>query len=155
VVGVETVGRLALCTLDLGLLQVRCDFAHDACRDLILQIENVLQPAVKTLCPEMYPRCGIDELRCYANAIPTTWAWVRRGRITSIYRHIAAIAAALARPALVLRGSGPNPRLDAGLSSPRRRARRWHRRCGPHPTAGRETTRDRKEGDGSMTTMRF
>src|SRR5262249_33650331 len=40
-------------------------------------------------------------------------------------------------------------------SSPRRRARRWHRRCGPHPTAGRETTRDRKEGDGSMTTMRF
>src|SRR5262249_55219521 len=68
VVGVEAVGRLALRTLELGLLQLRCDLAHDAHRDLVLQIEDVLQPAVKPLRPEMDPRLGIDELRGYANA---------------------------------------------------------------------------------------
>src|SRR5262249_5605264 len=66
VIGVETVGRLMLSALDLGLLQLRRDRPYDAHSHLILQIENVLEIAFKALRPEMYACRGINELnrRC-------------------------------------------------------------------------------------------
>src|SRR5215475_1652929 len=69
VVSIKALGRFALCALDLGLLQLWSYFTHDACRHLVLQIENVLKSAVKALCPQMRTRGSVDELCGYTNAI--------------------------------------------------------------------------------------
>ena len=53
IVGVETVGPLALGGLDLGVLQIRLDCADDAQRDLVLQFEDVIERAIVALGPKM------------------------------------------------------------------------------------------------------
>src|SRR5262245_20157973 len=62
VVGVETFGWLALRASDLRSLQLRSDRADDALGDLILQIEDVIERAIETVCPEMRPGRCVDEL---------------------------------------------------------------------------------------------
>src|SRR5215469_8235751 len=54
VVSVKAVGGLALGALDLGLFQLPRDCADHAFGDTILQIEDVLDAAVKMICPEMH-----------------------------------------------------------------------------------------------------
>src|SRR5262245_34551734 len=55
--------------LDLGLLQFWCDRSHDPRRDLILQIEYIVDRAVKTLGPQVGPRLCIDELSHDAHTV--------------------------------------------------------------------------------------
>src|SRR5258705_10274340 len=61
-IGVETLGRLALGTLDLGFFHHWRDRPDNALRHLILQVEDIDKPAVKPVCPKMCPGGGIDEL---------------------------------------------------------------------------------------------
>ena len=44
---------LRLAALDLGLLELRLDRADDACRDLVLQVEDVVELALEAIRPEM------------------------------------------------------------------------------------------------------
>ena len=41
------------CTLNFSLLKPWCDCANHTCRHLILKIENVIEPAVEMVCPDM------------------------------------------------------------------------------------------------------
>ena len=63
IVGVEVVRPLALDALDLGLAQARLDRADDAQRDLVLQREDVVEPPVVALGPEVRAGLGLDQLR--------------------------------------------------------------------------------------------
>src|SRR5438128_2082912 len=60
--GVEALRRLAPGPFDLRLLQLRRDRAEDAARDLVLQIENVLNRTIEAVRPEMRAGRGVDEL---------------------------------------------------------------------------------------------
>ncbi len=62
VVGIEPLGRLALGALDFGLFEFRRDRDDHARRDLVLQIENVLEATVEAIRPEMRAGRGIDQL---------------------------------------------------------------------------------------------
>src|SRR5262245_6504023 len=62
VIGVEIFGRLVLDPIDLGLLQLWGNCTHHTCGHLILQVENVIKPAVKTVCPQMRSGRGVDKL---------------------------------------------------------------------------------------------
>src|SRR5712691_713094 len=53
---------LALGTLDLGFFHRRRDRPDNALSHLVLQIEDVAEPAVKPVCPKVCPSGGIDEL---------------------------------------------------------------------------------------------
>src|SRR5262245_23163596 len=61
-IGVETLGRLALGTLDLGVFYRWRDRPDHALGHLVLQIEDVADPSIKPVCPKMCPGGGIDEL---------------------------------------------------------------------------------------------
>ena len=69
IVGIEALGRLVLRTLDFGLLQFRRDGAHNACRHLVLQIEDVVKRTFKAVRPEMRPGRRIDKLRRDAHPV--------------------------------------------------------------------------------------
>jgi hypothetical protein len=69
VVSVKAVGGLALGALDLGLLQLPRYCADYAFGDTILQIEDVLDAAVKMICPEMHASGSIDQLSRDAHAL--------------------------------------------------------------------------------------
>ena len=51
VIGIEAVGRLALCAIDLSPLQLGRNGAHDACRDLVLEIKDVRELSFKPVGP--------------------------------------------------------------------------------------------------------
>jgi hypothetical protein len=62
VVGVQTLGRLALCAFDLRLLELGRDCTHNARRELFLHTKDVLKLPVETVGPQMHTGCGVDEL---------------------------------------------------------------------------------------------
>jgi hypothetical protein len=49
IIGVEALGRLALGTRDLSLLQLGPDHPHDARGDFILEIEDVVERAIEAV----------------------------------------------------------------------------------------------------------
>src|SRR5262249_47463613 len=51
VVGVHAFRWLASGALDLGLLEPRSDGPYDMRGDLVLQIEDILEPAFEAVCP--------------------------------------------------------------------------------------------------------
>src|SRR4029434_9301610 len=69
IVGVKTLRRFSLRSLDLGLLQPRRNRAHYARGHLILQSEYVFDLTCEAVCPEMHTRRGIDELSGDAQAV--------------------------------------------------------------------------------------
>ena len=81
VIGIQICSRLASCALDLGLLHLGGDCAHHACRNLILQIENILNGAVEAVGPDMRSRRCVDELSGDAYAV--------RGLANAAFQHIA------------------------------------------------------------------
>src|SRR5262249_15039376 len=62
VVSGEVRGRLAAGALDLGLTQLWFDRAGDAGRDLILQLEDVVERAVEAVGPDVSAGCRVDQL---------------------------------------------------------------------------------------------
>jgi hypothetical protein len=60
--GVEALRRFALCPIDLRLLQLWCNGAEHAARNLILQIEDVLDRTIEAIRPQMRAGCCVDEL---------------------------------------------------------------------------------------------
>jgi len=68
-IGVETVGRLAFGTLDLGFFHRWRDRPDNALSHLVLQIEDVAEPTIKPFCPKMCPSGGIDKLSRDADSI--------------------------------------------------------------------------------------
>src|SRR5258705_1021135 len=68
-IGVETAGRLALGTLDLGFFHHWRDRPDNALSYLVLQIEDVADPTIKPVGPKMGPRGGIDELSRDAHSV--------------------------------------------------------------------------------------
>src|SRR5262249_46506090 len=70
VVSIEVFGRLAFCAVDLGLFELRCDRAHNAGSNPVLQPKNVLKCSIETVCPKMCSSCSIDKLPCDADTIP-------------------------------------------------------------------------------------
>src|ERR1700738_3964608 len=67
--GVETLGRLAFGTLDLGFLHRWRDRPDNALGHLVLQIEDVTEPTIKPVCPKMRPSGGIDKLSRDAHSV--------------------------------------------------------------------------------------
>ena len=65
--GVKVFGWLALRPLDFGLFKARRDCRDYAGRDLILQLEDVIQRSVKPIGPQMCSGSGIDELASDTN----------------------------------------------------------------------------------------
>src|ERR1700739_2248352 len=55
-------GRLTVGALDLGLAQLWFDRAGDAGRDLVLQVENVVERAVEAVGPDVSAGRGVDQL---------------------------------------------------------------------------------------------
>src|SRR5262249_20979555 len=70
IIRIEAFGRLALCTLDLRLLNFRRNRPHHARGDAVLQLEDVLKPAVETICPQVRSSQGIDELTGNTHPVP-------------------------------------------------------------------------------------
>src|SRR3982074_2307133 len=68
-IGVETLVRLALGTLDLGFFHRWRDRPDNALGHLVLQTEDVAEPAIKPVCPKMCPSGGIDELSRDAHSL--------------------------------------------------------------------------------------
>ncbi len=62
VVGIEISDGFALGTFDFGLLQLRRNCTNDACRHLILQVEDVVESTVESVRPEMRAGHGVNEL---------------------------------------------------------------------------------------------
>lgn len=69
VVGLKIFGRYAFCALYLGALQLRKECANHAARHLVLQIEDIVELAVKPVRPKMGTRRGFDQLPGNANSI--------------------------------------------------------------------------------------
>ena len=59
---VDIADRSSACPLDLGTIDFRCNRADDLLGNLVLQIENIIQGAVKPIGPEVGARRDIDEL---------------------------------------------------------------------------------------------
>ena len=55
VIGVEALGWLAGCALDLGLAQFQFDGTGDPTRHLVLQLEDVVEHTVKAVGPDIAP----------------------------------------------------------------------------------------------------
>src|SRR5215471_2291224 len=66
---VEAVGQLALGTLDLGLFHRWGDRPDNALSYLVLQIEDVVETAIKSICPKMYATSSLDELPRDAHSV--------------------------------------------------------------------------------------
>src|ERR1041384_4689647 len=91
-IGVETLGRLALGTLDLGFFHRWRDRPDNPLGHLGLQIEDVAEPAIEPVCPKMCSSGGIDELSrdahsicCFANA---TFQHVAHTELASDLLHV-------------------------------------------------------------------
>src|SRR5262245_15591127 len=69
IIGIHVLRRLALGTIALGMLQLRRDGAHNARGHPILQLEDILNVAVKALCPKVRARRDVDELSRYAHSV--------------------------------------------------------------------------------------
>src|SRR5262249_4814734 len=69
IVGTEAASRLPLCTLDLGPLELRGDRSDDAVRDLILKLEDIVEPSFEPVGPKVRARRRVDELSRYANPV--------------------------------------------------------------------------------------
>ncbi len=69
IVCLQALGRFALSPRHFGPLKLRCDRAYYAHRNAILQVENVFEGAVVSVCPDVITRRGINELPGDANAI--------------------------------------------------------------------------------------
>jgi hypothetical protein len=69
VIGIEALGRLAACALDLGLPQLGLDRAGDAGCDLILQIEDVVERAVEVIGPDMRAGGRVYQLERYSKSV--------------------------------------------------------------------------------------
>ena len=69
VVGVEARGRLAPGPLDLGPLELRGDGADHAGGQLVLELEDVLDPPLEAVRPEMRARGGVDQVRRYPHPV--------------------------------------------------------------------------------------
>ncbi len=69
VVGVEALGRLALCAFDFRALKLVRDRADDALGDPILKLEDVVERTLVALGPEMAAGRCIDELSGDAHAV--------------------------------------------------------------------------------------
>src|SRR5262249_26758852 len=69
VVGIHAFGRFPAGTLHLGMPELRLDGANDARGDPVLQIEDILQPAIKAIGPEVGATRGINELARNSNAV--------------------------------------------------------------------------------------
>src|SRR6266403_5618383 len=67
--GVETLGQLAFGTLDLGFLHRWRDRPNNALSHLVLKIEDVAEPTIKSVCPKMCPSGGIDKLSRDAHSV--------------------------------------------------------------------------------------
>src|SRR5262245_546671 len=70
VVSIQALGWLAPGSLDLGLLQLRRDSADDTDSHLVLQIENVFEWSLESVCPQMRPGRGINELSADPDSAP-------------------------------------------------------------------------------------
>jgi hypothetical protein len=68
-IGIETLGRLALGTLDLGFFNRWRDRPDNALSHLVLQTEDVAEPAIKPVRPKMCPGGGIDKLSRDAHSV--------------------------------------------------------------------------------------
>jgi hypothetical protein len=53
IIGIKTLGRLALGARYLGLLKRGGYDADDRGSYLVLKLENIIEPALETICPEM------------------------------------------------------------------------------------------------------
>src|SRR4030081_3649368 len=62
IVGAEIAGRLSPRALDLRALELGGNCADDAGCDLVLQLEDVVEPSFKSLSPKMGASCSIHEL---------------------------------------------------------------------------------------------
>ena len=69
VIGVEALGWLAGCALDLGSAQFRFDGTGDPTRYLVLQLEDVVEHTVKAVGPDMRAGRCIDQLPGDAHAV--------------------------------------------------------------------------------------
>src|SRR5690606_29243611 len=69
VVGIEARCRLRLRAFDLGQLYLRGNRAGDARGDLVLQLENVVQPSFETLRPKVSARARANQLARDAYAV--------------------------------------------------------------------------------------
>ena len=69
IVGCQIASWAPHCAADLGGFQGWLDDPGDACRHLILKIEDILQRAVEPICPQMGGLLGVDQLR--GDAQPT------------------------------------------------------------------------------------
>src|SRR5712691_11526875 len=69
IVGLQALGRFALSPRNFGSLELRRDRAYYAHRHAILQIENVFEGTIVSVCPDVITRRGINELPGDANAI--------------------------------------------------------------------------------------
>src|SRR6516165_7071261 len=67
IIGSKIGGRSASRPRSLGGLQGRLDDAGDTDRDLVLQIEDVLERAIEAVGPQMHSCFGLDKLRGNAN----------------------------------------------------------------------------------------
>src|SRR6516225_8395762 len=65
----KTFCRLPLDPLDFRLFQRRRDRPHDTCGHLVLKIEDVLEPSIETVRPEMRRCCGVYQLCSDAHPI--------------------------------------------------------------------------------------
>ena len=62
VVGIQTFGRLAFGAGDFRPLELRRDRGDDACGDLVLQFEDVVEGTLETVGPKVRSCRGIDQL---------------------------------------------------------------------------------------------
>ena len=69
VIGFQIVGMLGRNSLPVALCQVKCQGANDVPGHIILDVEDVDQLPVKTLCPEMSAAGRIDELCSDPNSV--------------------------------------------------------------------------------------
>src|SRR5262249_13587882 len=69
VVGIEALSWCAFGPRRLCLLHLRRDGTNYARGNVVLQVKDVLQLAIKAIRPQVRSRRGINELRCYPNSI--------------------------------------------------------------------------------------
>src|SRR5262249_23245429 len=69
IVSIEALGRLAGCSLDFGLAELRLDRADNATGDPILQLENVVERAVEAVGPDGRGGGRIGQLTGDAHAV--------------------------------------------------------------------------------------
>src|SRR5260370_39789528 len=69
VIGIQALERFAPGAVEFGLSELWDDRADNAGRDAILQVEDVFQRPVESICPQMGAGFAVDELSRNANLI--------------------------------------------------------------------------------------